>query len=196
MPVAYRSVVHNRVVSTTFPRTRNSRKGYNIDQVEDFLEDARKAYAAEPNQPVVITSAVIRQTAFELQKAGYAADSVDAALERLEDAFAVRERERAIRERGDEAWYTEARTVAQEILARLARPAKHRFDHVSFLSSGYDRKEVDKFADRLTQYFQDGKPMSVEEVRTVAFRPAKRGYREAQVDLLIDAVVNVMLAVR
>ena len=39
-------------------------------------------------------------------------------------------------------------------------------------------------------------PMSVEDVRTVAFRPKKGGYREAQVDLLLDSVVNVMLAVR
>jgi DivIVA domain-containing protein len=38
--------------------------------------------------------------------------------------------------------------------------------------------------------------MSIDEVRTIAFRPQKGGYRETQVDLLIDAVVNVMLAVR
>jgi DivIVA domain-containing protein len=33
-------------------------------------------------------------------------------------------------------------------------------------------------------------------VRTVAFRSRLRGYREWQVDLLLDAVVDVMLAVR
>jgi DivIVA domain-containing protein len=55
---------------------------------------------------------------------------------------------------------------------------------------------VDAFATRLTNYFQDGRPMSLDEVRTVAFRSKKGGYREAQVDLLLDAVVNVMLAVR
>jgi len=38
--------------------------------------------------------------------------------------------------------------------------------------------------------------MSVEEVRTVAFRSSKRGYSEAQVDLLLDTVVTVMLAVK
>ena len=55
---------------------------------------------------------------------------------------------------------------------------------------------MDAFASRLTNYFQDGRPMSVDEVRTVAFRPKKGGYREAQVDLLLDAVITVMLAVR
>lgn len=188
--------MHNGGVSTTFPRTRSSHKGYDVAQVEDFLEDARQAYSAEPHQPGVIDSVAIRRTAFAMEKGGYAPDAVDAALERLEDAFALRERERAIQTAGDEAWYTEARQIAQDVLARLARPKKHRFDHVGVLSNGYRRKEVDAFADRLTKYFQDGKPMSIEEVRTIAFTPAKGGYREAQVDLLIDSVVNVMLAVR
>jgi DivIVA domain-containing protein len=183
-------------VSTTFPRTRNSRRGYSIEQVEDFLEDARRAYSAEPNEPTVVSSTSIRQMSFAMQKGGYSSVHVDAALERLEDAFATRERERVIQERGDEAWYSEARAIAQEILDRIARPVGHRFDRVSVLSNGYHRKDVDAFADRLVRYFQDGQPMSIDEARTIAFRPQKGGYREAQVDLLLDAVVNVMLAVR
>ncbi len=183
-------------MSTTFPRTRNSRRGYSIEQVEDFLEDARRAYSAEPNEPTVVSSTSIRQMSFAMQKGGYSSVHVDAALERLEDAFATRERERVIQERGDEAWYSEARAIAQEILDRIARPVGHRFDRVSVLSNGYHRKDVDAFADRLVRYFQDGQPMSIDEVRTIAFRPQKGGYREAQVDLLLDAVVNVMLAVR
>jgi DivIVA domain-containing protein len=183
-------------VSTTFPRIRKSRRGYSVDQVEDFLEEARRAYSAEPNEPAVVNATNIRQMAFSLQKGGYSPSHVDAALERLEDAFASRERERAIAERGDEAWYTEARSIAREILDRLARPAAHRFDRVGLLSKGYHRVEVDAFASRLTNYFQDGRPMSIDEVRTVSFRPQKGGYREAQVDLVLDSVITVMLAVR
>ena len=41
-----------------------------------------------------------------------------------------------------------------------------------------------------------GKPMSVDHVRTVVFGSKKRGYNEQQVDLLLDAVIDVMLAVR
>jgi DivIVA domain-containing protein len=33
-------------------------------------------------------------------------------------------------------------------------------------------------------------------VRTVAFQAQRGGYREAQVDLVLDAVTRVMLAVR
>jgi DivIVA domain-containing protein len=183
-------------VSTTFPRTRKSRRGYDINQVEDFLEEARRAYTAEQGVVSVVTAENIRTTAFTMQKGGYSPVHVDAALERLEDAFASRERERVVQESGDQVWFAQARSTAQEILARLGRPAGHRFDGAGFLANGYNRKDVDAFADRLQQYFQSGKPMSIDEVRSVAFRPKKGGYREAQVDLLLDTVVTVMLAVR
>ena len=188
--------MQNGLVSTTFPRTRKSRRGYNVDQVEDFLEDARRAYSADSAAPTVVNAENIRTTAFAMQKGGYSPVHVDAALERLEDAFASRERELAVQQAGDEAWYTRARSIAQEILDRLSREPGHRFDRVSFLSNGYHRKDVDAFASRLVDYFQDGKPLSIDEGRTIAFRPKKGGYRETQVDLLLDTVVNVMLAVR
>lgn len=188
--------MQNGPVSTTFPRTRKSRRGYDIDQVEDFLEEARRAYTADKAVPTVVNAQNIRTTAFAMQKGGYSPTHVDAALERLEDAFASRERERAVEQTGDEAWFTQARSTAQQILDRLSRPARHRFGRMSFLSNGYNPKDVDEFGDRLVDYFQSGKPLTVEEVRTVAFRPKKGGYREAQVDLLLDTVIDVMLAVR
>jgi DivIVA domain-containing protein len=183
-------------VSTTFPRSRKSKPGYNVDQVEDFLEEARRAYTADPNQPGVLNAENIRTMAFVMQKGGYSTTHVDAALERLEDAFASRERERAFAEMGDAAWYAKARTDAQTILDRLARDPGHRFSRVGPLTTGYNTKVVDAFTDRLVGYFQHGKPMSVEQVRTVVFRGAKRGYNETQVDVLLDAVIDVMLAVR
>ena len=183
-------------MSTTFPRTRKSRRGYNIDEVEDFLEDARRAYSQESGISVV-NSESIRTVAFAMQKGGYSPTHVDAALERLEDAFASRERERAFAvSGGDQAWYGQARGTAQVILDRLARPAGARFTRVGPLTRAYNVKEVDAFADRLVDYFQHGKPMSVDEVRTVAFSATKRGYTESQVDLLLDSVITVMLAVR
>lgn len=186
----------NGVVSSTFPRTRSSRRGYDIDQVEDFLEEARRAYNADDGAPVVLGADTIRYTAFAMQKGGYSPAHVDAALERLEDAFASRERERVRSVVGDEAWFNEARKNAKEIIDRLARPAGKRFRTTGILSEGYDRKQVDAFAARLNDYFLKGTPMSVDEVRTVAFRPRKGGYHEAQVDFFLDSVVSVMLAVR
>ena len=183
-------------MSTTFPRSRKSRQGYDVDQVEDFLEEARRAYTAEPGQLSVLDAENIRRMAFRMQKGGYSTSHVDAALERLEDAFAARERERAFAQVGDAAWYAKARSSAQSILDRLAREPGHRFSRVGFLTTGYSPKYVDAFADRLVGYFQHGKPMSVDQVRTVVFRSVKRGYNETQVDLLLDAVIDVMLAVR
>jgi DivIVA domain-containing protein len=183
-------------VSTTFPRTRRSRQGYSVDQVEDFLEDARRAYS-EPGSISFVNSRTIRTTAFGMQKGGYSTSHVDAALERLEDAFSTRERERAFAAQGgDAAWYGEARGAAQVILDRLARPAGARFKRVGAVTRAYATKEVDAFADRLVDYFQYGKPLTVDEVRTVAFRATRHGYNETQVDLLLDNVITVMLAVR
>jgi DivIVA domain-containing protein len=183
-------------VSNTFPRARRSRPGYNVDQVEDFLLDARTAYS-DPTTPSVVTAEIIRTMAFDMQKGGYSTSHVDAALERLEDAFAGRERDHAFSAAGgDSAWYVAARGSAQVILDRLARPARERFDREGWLTRGYDVDAVDTFADRLVDYFQHGKPMSIDEVRLVAFPVARRGYDEAQVDLLLDDVIAVMLAVR
>src|SRR5690242_1500820 len=118
----------------TFPRARKGRPGYDIDEVEEFLEDARRAYTAENPDVSVITADTIRTTAFSMRKSGYSTTHVDAALERLEDAFAAREREREIARVGDEAWYAEARQTAQEILDRMVRPAGKRFQRVSVLT--------------------------------------------------------------
>jgi DivIVA domain-containing protein len=183
-------------VSTTFPRARRSKPGYDVDEVEDFLEDARRAYSAEQGGPTTVTAEGIRHTAFDMQKGGYSVEHVDAALERLEDAFAARERERALAETGDASWYGRARETAQEVLDRLDRPYRQRFKKVGILALGYHQKDVDAFADALTNYFQDGAPMSVEQVRTVAFRTKHGGYNETQVDVLLDSVIGVMLAVR
>ena len=183
-------------MSSTFPRTRKSRRGYDIDQVEDFLEEARRAYNADQGAPAVLGAEDIRRTAFPLQKGGYSPAHVDAALERLEDAFASRERDVARQRAGDDEWFTTARRNAKDIIDRLARPKGKKFRRAGFLAEGYDRKQVDAFGERLSDYFLKASPMSVDEVRTIAFRPKKGGYREAQVDYFIDSVVTVMLAVR
>lgn len=191
------SLRNNGAVDATFPRVRKPKLGYNTSQVEEFLQRARRAYdgtAAPGDEP--LTSDRIRLTAFGMQKGGYSTTHVDQALERLEDAFAAQERQVAARLHGGEAWLREARTTAQVISNRLARPEGRRFDRVNPLVRGYSTRDVDRFADRLTRYFSDGWPISIDDVRTVVFKTQRGGYREAQVDLLLDAVVDVMLAVR
>jgi DivIVA domain-containing protein len=179
-------MVQDRQVSPTFPLVRKSKAGYAVDEVEDFLEEARRAYSADRSAPTVVSAESIRRTAFDMEKGGYSVVHVDAALERLEDAFAAREKDRTVSEVGDQAWFGRARQTAQEALDRLDRPWGHRFKRVSALTLGYHPKDVDEF----------GKPMSVDQVRTVAFRTRRGGYNETQVDVFLDAIIGVMLAVR
>ena len=179
-------------MSTTFPRSGKKVLGYDTGQVEDFLANARRAYDGEGE----LTAASIRHTAFSMKKDGYSPDLVDAALERLEDAFAAKERERASATIGEAARLDEARATAQVVINRLSREPGHRFARTSFLTVGYNRADVDRFANRLVKYFQDGFPITVDDVRTSVFRPQRGGYRESQVDAVMDAVVEVMLAVR
>lgn len=181
-------------MSTTFPRVSRER-GYDIDEVEDFLEDARRAYTGDPGSAQVVTSATIRQMGFTMRRGGYSPAHVDAALERLEDAFAARERESALARLGDQGWYQQTRADAQVLLDRFVRPRGHRFRRVAALAGGYSVRDVDAFTDRVVRYLQQGAPLTTDDVRNALFGAQRGGYHEAQVDLVLDAVIDVLQAV-
>lgn len=179
----------------TFPHARKGRLGYDIDEVEEFLEQAREAYTSD-DDTLELTSSRIRTTGFAMRKGGYSPTHVDAALERLEDAFAERERQRERARIGDDEWFAQARATAQLILDRVSRPSGRRFRRVSVLTVGYSVADVDAFADRIAGYFQRGEALDIDDVRTIAFRPQRGGYHEIQVDMVLDEVTRVMQAVR
>jgi DivIVA domain-containing protein len=176
-----------------FREAPRRQKGYEKRAVDAFLARAREAF--ESDSPDALRSVEVRQTAFPLVRHGYAVAEVDAALGRIEDAFAVREREAAMNRRGARAWVAESRATAQVVLDRLSRPRGRRFDRVGMLHFGYRIDEVDLVADKIARYLASGETVTVEQVRGVAFRMQRGGYREAQVDAVLDAVVEVMLAV-
>jgi DivIVA domain-containing protein len=182
-------------VSTTFPRVKRG-AGYDIDEVEDFLEDARRAYTGDRGSAQVVTAASIRQMGFSMKRGGYQPAAVDAALERLEDAFAARERDRTLAQLGNQGAYQQARSDAQVILDRCARPRGRRFTRVSVFTTGYSVRDVDAFADRIVRYLQQGTPLTVDDVRGVTFASAKGGYQETQVDVVLDAVIDLLQAVK
>jgi len=188
------SVRQNEAVST-FPLTDKKTLGYSVEQVDGFLAAARRAYDAKGISEQ-LTAESIRHTAFAMQKGGYSPSHVDAALERLEDAFAARERDDAVRTKGRKAISAEASQKTQEIVDRLTRPPGHRFTRTSVLTVGYSLADVDRFTSRVVKHFEKGRALSVDDVRTAVFRPQRGGYREAQVDLVLDSVVDLMLAVR
>lgn len=169
-------------------------RGYDREAVDAFLARAKDAFEGDADQ--TLTAEDIRVAAFPLVREGYEVAVVDAALTRVEEAFAQRAREDAIGRAGSAEWVARARRDAQEILDRLSRPPRQRFARAGWLRYGYRIDEVDMVSDRIRGFFTHGAPVTVEQVRSVAFRMQWRGYREAQVDAVLDAVVEVMLAVR
>lgn len=182
------------MATTVFPITSGREKGYEQRAVDAFLAQARAAFERRDGAPAV-TSQAIREVAFPLVKEGYSIPHVDGALGRVEDAFAARERDAAMRREGARVWVDNARQSAQEILLHLSRPAKQRFARASALTYGYRVDEVDIVMDKIAAFLTGGQLVTVEQVRASAFRMQRRGYREEQVDALLDAVVDVMLAV-
>lgn len=184
---------HSVVPTASFPVTTGSRKGYATAEVDDFLARARQSFETEQDE--ALDAAAVRAVAFALVKGGYQTGPVDAALGRIEDAFAARERQDALSRAGARAWVSRSRRLAQEVLDRLSRPRGRRFRRAGFLRYGYRVDEVDLVADRISRFLETGEDLTVDQVRTVAFRMQRRGYSEAQVDAVLDAVVEVMLAV-
>ncbi|WP_396641266.1 DivIVA domain-containing protein [Microbacterium sp.] len=181
-----------------FPEAPRRVLGYDKTAVDAFLERARQEFEGEPaaDGTPYLDAAAVRTAAFPLVKGGYAIDPVDAALARIEDAFAARDREAAVASTGTKVWVERARDDAQVLLDHLSRPRRRRFARAGWLRFGYRTDEVDLVADRLVEYFETGRPITVDQVRAVAFRMQRRGYREEQVDAVLDAVIDVMLAVR
>ena len=143
------------------PHARKPQLGYNTDAgrgVPRARPPRLRRHAARRRRAADRPSS-IRLPRSRCRRAATRTAHVDAALERLEDAFAAQERQVAARLHGDEAWLAEARTTAQVVSNRLARPEGHRFDRMSFLTLGYNVREVDRFADKLTRYFRDGWPI-------------------------------------
>lgn len=176
-----------------FALTTSRTLGYHRSAVDTFLASARREFETGGEQ---LEAADVRTASFPLVKGGYVVAAVDAALGRVEDAFAARERERVVRTSGAGVWVDQAREDAQTILDHLARPKRHRFARTGVLTFGYRLDEVDHVTTRIVRYLRDGDALSAEQLRSAAFRMQRGGYREEQVDALLDATIDVILAVR
>lgn len=176
-----------------FALTSGRVRGYHRAAVDTFLASARRAFEAGGDE---LSADDVRTASFPLVKGGYVVADVDAALGRVEDAFAARERERVVRAQGAGVWVEQARSDAQTILDHLARPRRHRFTRTGVLTFGYRIDEVDHVSTRIVRYLRDGDALTVEQLRSAAFRMQRGGYREEQVDALLDATIDVILAVR
>lgn len=181
-------------VADTFPRATKLGKGYDIEQVEAFLTRARAAYEDSGRGPAM-TSWHVRTVGFDLVRGGYEVEAVDAALDRIEDAFARREKQRGEERAGSSGWQNQLRTQEQSLRAQLARPEGQRFPRGSGLELTYDIEQVDELCERVEAAFATGRPLAPDAVRLAVFRSRRgsRGYREAAVDAFLDRVVELLV---
>ena len=184
--------------SSPFTRVGRRELGYNTRQVDRFLARARGDYDAEDPATDTITSRDVRSMAFDPARGGYEPQAVDAALDRLEDVFAQRERDHLIRTEGEDAWLRQIGRTAAVLRRRLHHPAGERFRRPSKQSTpSYDIEDVDRLCDELLQYLENHVPMSVDVVRRAVFREARGadGYEETQVDAFLDRVIELMAGI-
>lgn len=187
-----------RKIPASFERVRGNEFGYNAKQVDQFLQSARVALETPQAAINAISSADVRGVSFDPVKGGYSAAVVDAALDRLEDAFARRERDELIAARGEDAWLREIGKLSGILRGRLHRPDGERFRRPAKKKvRSYNIADVDKVCYDLIGYLEEDQPLSVDSVRRAVFRPAagQDGYEETQVDAFLDRVVELMAAI-
>lgn len=187
------------------PRTNSKFKlvgpkevGYNVKQVDVFLERARAYFLNADSTGKAITSLDVRTASFDPARGGYSAQAVDAAMDRIEDEFVLREKELLIAADGEKAWMMKIGKTASVLRARLHRPDGERFRRASRKSvQSYNIKDVDVLCRELLVYIEDNGELSVDVVRRAVFAPEKGadGYEESQVDAFLDRVVELMAAI-
>lgn len=180
--------------SPLFTLLEDHQQGYSRDEVDEFMAQARDAYDSGRGMPL----ADIRRISFTMTEGGYSPYEVDAALDRLEDAFAGAERDRYIAAHGEDAWFELLHERSLPLRRRMERPEGQKFRSPNSAGAqGYRKDLVDALCGRLQRYLDGQDPMSVDEIRTVTFVTATGidSYDEAQVDAFLDKATEIMASV-
>lgn len=170
------------------------KKGYDVEQVNDFFDQARKAFESDSASPHFPASK-IRYASFDMMRGGYNTREVDTALDRLENAFLKRERANAVAEYGQDQWNRQLAEKATTLYPRMLRPEGERFAHPK--GKGYKADEVDELVDALAAFFDDGEELSSRDIRKATFRVARgqKAYEEGVVDAYLSRATEILLAV-
>ena len=172
--------------------------GYSVKQVDTFLDHARAYFLNSDTAGAAVTSHDVRTASFDPAKGGYNAQAVDAAMDRIEDEFVLREKEILIKSDGEEAWMMRLGKTASLLRARLHRADGDRFRRASKRNAqSYNVEDVDLLCHELLVYIEDNGELSVDVVRRAVFTPVKgaEGYEESQVDAFLDRVVELMASI-
>lgn len=177
-------------MSNTFPTTAAKSLGYEPEQVDRVIAKAREQFA-DPNSKLV-TSDALRGAEFDLVKGGYSISAVDAALDRLDDAFAAREAKALQSQLGDYGLNDYCSRIQEAVLGRCERPKSKRFSGTGVLLRGYSKKQVDALTERVYRHLTAKQPLELDDLRRAVFRSKRGGYAENQVDAFIDKVVELL----
>jgi DivIVA domain-containing protein len=177
-------------MSYAFVQAGKRKLGYNMSQVDEFLELARSQYDDQSQE--LLTSADVRAARFKLVKNGYSISVVDAALEKLEDTFAASEFTKEVMKQGFFEFSEDLDNFRNELVARCNRPKHKKFTTRAFPNKGYSIKQVDKLCSQLGKSLENKADLSVREVRTAAFKSKRGGYAEYQVDAFLEKVVEAI----
>jgi DivIVA domain-containing protein len=163
-------------------------KGYHCRQVEAFLNHVEVSLSGVFPMP---TAADVRQAGFELVRHGYDVAAVDAALDALEER--VLAAEQAL---GGRRGRANTEGDVEFLRGELDAPYMKRFPRAKTLRRGYDIDDVDELVDRVVASLEGKEHLTVDMVRSAAFRPRRGGYQEDAVDDMLDRVVELFLVIR
>ncbi|NYE96670.1 DivIVA domain-containing protein [Psychromicrobium silvestre] len=187
----------DKAAASPFARVDRKNYGYNPKQVDQFLAKAREIYTSEQDGEKALSSRDVREMTFDAVHGGYEPQAVDAALDRLEDVFAQRERDALITSKGEDAWLAQIGRLSGVLRARLHRAEGERFRRPRRNVRSYRIADVDLLCGQLIEYFEQDKPLSVDVPRRAVFGAAngKEGYEEQQVDAFLDRVIELMASI-
>jgi DivIVA domain-containing protein len=177
-------------MSNTFPNTAAKSLGYDPEQVDRVIAKAREQFADANSK--VVTADALRRAEFDLVKGGYSISAVDAALDRLDDAFAAREAKTLQAQLGEYGLNDYSSRIEETILGRCERSRGSRFSGSGVLLRGYSKKQVDELTERVYRHLTAKQPLAIEDVRGSLFKSKRGGYAENQVDAFIDKVVELL----
>lgn len=178
--------------------------GYNIEQVDDFLDRTHAMYEAKTP---VLTQEDIQLASFDLEKNGYVIAQVDAALLRLEKAVVDRRTEYTITTKGVQAWQNDLLALVRTLQERAEAPQKQRFSRGERRQPSYDMRQVDQIVSQAwtrivalvgvhtsAQPAAGAQEISAQRVSNVIFtqRKGRHGYGEASVDAYLNRCVQVL----
>lgn len=162
-----------------FPKVAKGKLGYAIDEVDQLIARARDQYSSVSAS--TLDWRELTSQGFTMVKAGYQPESVDAAIDKLQDTFASKD-----------LASNKVTQLRMLLLGRVSRPKGRSFSRVGVLGLGYSRSQVDAVIKVVEEYLGGGEKLLIDEIRNLRFKLQRGGYIESQVDSFIDRLVELI----